>query len=103
MSDVETPVSYVKGQICTKPFPDGASAPQIKNGLAYTARHRLVELEVVCTAYDNDFVLRPGAKVFVRSGDAAAPWAKELFEHPDFSFIVVPSNRVVYTTGAVRE
>ena len=90
--------------IALTPFPKEARALEVVNGIAKTARHKIVELSVVFNALGYPFPPTPvGSKVWLRASDSEAPWAKEVFTVENKEFIIVPVDRIVLADKSPSE
>jgi len=78
-----------KGTYLCHPFPEGTQQAEVRGGLAFSAKHKVVLLE----AYGG---VHGRTRVAVRATDSATNWGRDVFEDEDGRFIVVPENRVLY-------
>lgn len=81
--------SPTRGTYLCHPFPEGTQQAEVRGGLAFSAKHKVVLLETYGDANDR-------ARVAVRATDSATNWGREVFEDEDGRFIVVPENRALY-------
>lgn len=88
----------VNKKVAVEPFPNDARAPEVKNGLALTSRHRVVALKVIfssMTNKDGGAYYPAGSTVWLKASESEASWAKEIFEIEGKSVILVPEEKIL--------
>jgi hypothetical protein len=74
---------------------------QIKGGIATIAqRVELIEAKVLLHYSNNDISLNPGDYVILKGDAGLHPWAKQVLNLKDLSFVLVPETEIV---GYIKE